>query len=627
VQLEQTLRACVIGPLPPLPSGAAAGAGGGMGLAGGRPGCLSGSGGGAMLLPGPSGGLPAVSYPSGPCVAIALDAMPYSIGLQSDTGITYHPIIHQQQVPMMQAAGGLPGAQLLSNDTIGGAALWTAAPAAPMNAAGGGGLYAAAGQPQQQYSTAPFWWQQQAALQQPQQQAQVPATSAPQQQHRQAIANLVQIQKLRDQLRAAEEAELVQMVQAEAVFNTQQAAAAAAAANSNGFVPLSGNSLLLTGGANGIGLGGAGGVDSADLGGFCSTAAQLFSDLPPGLHSLLTQQPQQTTNAQPTQPPPPSSSGGGSGSFAIGFGGAVDVKQSGTPLGTNSLDLGAAPSGGLRLLPAIWGSGAIQSELSLPLQAAISGPLQSLHHQQLPLSTWPPPAFGADMSDGASPVVTPTILQQQQRQSGQHGSPMLARAAESLGSGSSWSFTSVPGGIGSLSSGPGSSCLGSSSGGSASFSGAGGSCFARVGNAGSFSGSGASVLGQAQAPFCGQGGGLTPLAAGIALATTPGCGTGATNTPSAQPSTPQKQHLASSAASDASPNNSGAAAEAAASAPRLSEASGAAAAAVAGLQIGGGEKTYHSAPLSWMAPAFKPAAAAASTLQQAGGGDENGWGL
>jgi hypothetical protein len=612
VQLEQTLRACVIGPLPPLPPTVAAAAaaaavgqlhpcfGGGMAA-----GCLPGGGGGGVLLQGALGGMDGQGN--------------YNLGAPSDMcgpaggGVTYHPIMtHAPQGP-----GGLGGV-LLGGDGLGGSScsgspMWASAPGSGMNhfAPHHPAAAAAAQQPPQQYAPSTMLWQQQQAQQRHQQAQQAPLMQIPVSggaQHQQALANLHQIQRLRDQLKAAEEAELAQMAHAEAAYSSQQAAAA-------GFGRLpSGGRILLSSGSGGgggvpggMGIGGASsGVDALDGASSFGGSSQLLPDLPPGLQlqSLLMQQqappPQQIVQLQ-QQAAQMQSGGGGSGTFVLsGLGGAGDAplmrdgSQSGSgPIG--SLELapsaggGGGNGGGFRLLPAFWGSGSVQSadsQSGSPQRQ--SGPPATLQQALQPqqrqlLASWPPPAFGSDAGSGS-------II----------GAP-AAGMADGV---SSWSFggQSVHGPSGLGSSGSGavggvSSYLGSSAGGSAPLHTVVGPVFGR----------------NASGSFCGS------VGAAAAMQTAASAASGGA-TPVVQPSSPLKHAAAGSPA----PLDSSPASNADTNTPAAAAASAALRRLEAAVDGGGGgaeqSKGFQSVPLSWAALPFRPS----GLSSQSGSVDESG---
>ncbi|GBF96125.1 hypothetical protein Rsub_08873 [Raphidocelis subcapitata] len=525
--LEQTLRACVIGQLPPLPNtvAPAPGRGGKGSPVGAPPAAGPGSAhcsGSHALRAAAAGG--AAGGASGPlpdlrCVSagLALDAaalgggLPYGGGVNGGAcapglgqagGLTYHPYIHAAGPACDDGAfagaalyggGGGGGGSGSSNSGCWGAASGPGAQAVPT-----------ASQP---FATAdygvPFWLQQQ-------QQQPAPAPVAPPQ-HRQSLANLAQIQMLRDQLRAAEEAELASIAQAEAAFNSQAAAAAAAA--------VQGLSLGRAGSGDAaaaalLGCAGAGGGAGLDGNGFCSIQ-QLVPD-------LLASAQQQYASAA-----------GAAAAFGLADPAAAGRAGAGGGAGDPSGAGGASgASGGLHLLPAFWGSGAIQSDGLFLMPgggASASAPLASLHQQQQhqQMAVWPPPAFGGPQLGPPQPAL-----------------PGL-RTTGSLdgGCGSGWSFTSVP--AAGASSGPG--CGGGpslpSGAGTGSTPGVGSLLSSAPGSSGGVSGAGsvytAASLSNAGSVASAGGAPFPPPSQPL-----PGAGT-----PSVQPSTPQHAPAACPAAS------------------------------------------------------------------------------
>jgi hypothetical protein len=400
------LRACVIGPLPPIPSNvtispAPSTSGGG---AGGSPMAPSSSTFGtptsSLTGTGSSGALsamgtlpelgPAVRQPSrfapscfGPDAAAAVGAWGGAAGTAGmvmvmgaaaaeaaalgtvGPGLAYQPMVH---ATLGAGGSGPPGGPLSmfgGNDVLAGAGApcWAAGPMSAAMLEQQSGMYA----PPDQYGV-PLWLQ---AAQQAQHAAEPPHH------HQQALANLFQIQRLRDQLKAAEDAELAHIAQA-------AQAEAAFVGHAQGLPAAPG---LLGGAAALVGGGGAGSAapgtpvcgDGGSLSGaFGPVPPQLMmGDGPASLQALLAQQ---APGLQGHASNASGSVAGGYGSDCSGGAGSV-----------------ADLSEGFKVLPAFWGSGAL-----LPRGGAAPGapPLQGAGQP----SPWPPSAFGSKPAAQPPPV-------------------------------------------------------------------------------------------------------------------------------------------------------------------------------------------------------------------------------
>lgn len=354
--------------------------------------------------------------------ALAFDAQAQTAALAGGSMnglLKYHPVMGNTAGGAFAGLGG--AVSLLGADAVSAAMpLWAGQLPAMAK-----GLFA----PDQQapyaaaiaHAQAPMWLQQPAAT----------AASArdSQHQHQQTLANLYQIQKLRDQLKVAEDAEIAQLVHAEAAA----AAAAtygmnpsAAAAGMGAMGPGSGPLPRLCGSAL---FGGAGSASGMDLEGYSRSGPlpqvqQAFPDVPPGLPNLITHQAAAAAAAQ-----------------------SAALQGSSSCLSMAFADLGGADlgHGAMRTIPAVWGSGAMNPDLSLLSTATMSAPLMrsqpctppaAVAHQR----SWPPaPAFGGEGAGAGSAGSAPHALMR--------GISNGAESLDSIGTNTSaaWSFPSTSG--------------------------------------------------------------------------------------------------------------------------------------------------------------------------------------